>query len=186
MTESQAIHLIEQFATQCPLAIWILDSRGVAVFANGKLHDMLGILESPSGAIGINLFEDPIIEELGLHEHVKKLLQGDAVNATVEIKNPSKANTEIESSKSESLNLRLIGYPLFSSTQKIEHFVIFLEDITQTHDQREELRDETEDIKLFLKSKESRLETLITLKEEAMALEKEIKDLGGKLDPENP
>lgn len=186
MTESQAIHLIEQFATQCPFAIWILDSRGVAVFANGKLHDMLGILKSPSGALGINLFKDPIANELNLRKHISALQGGAMVNATVEVEHPGAIETELKTKIPDKLRIRVIAYPLFSSTQKIEHFVIFMEDTTRTHAQREELRDETEDIQIFLKSKESRQETLENLKKEAEELEAKILELGGKIDVESP
>ena len=43
MTEGQAVHLIEQFAAQAPFAIWITDARGVAIFANRRLHDLFQI-----------------------------------------------------------------------------------------------------------------------------------------------
>jgi len=186
MTESQAVHLIEQFATQCPFAIWILDSRGVAVFANGKLHELLGTLKNPPTALGINLFTDPVIEELNLRKHFDRLRAGETVNATVDARNPNTESAGSRSANPKNLDLRLIAYPLFSSAQKIEHFVVFIEDITQTYAQRDELRDETEDIKLFLKSKESRMETLETLKKEAEELEEEIRELGGEADAESP
>ena len=175
MTESQAIHLIEQFASQSPFAIWILDSRGVAIFANSKLHQMLGIKEKPSGAIGMNLFQAEGIISIGLGEVREKLKKGESINTTVEIPNLKEIATTFETTRTELLHLRIIGYALRSSAQKIEHYVIFLEDITETNLLKEELADGTKSVKSFLRSKKSRSEKLDELKKELSELESELK-----------
>ncbi len=73
MTETLALHLIEQFAAQSPFAIWITDSRGISIFANKKLNDLLGAARHPSGVLGINLFEEPGIASLGLEASAARL-----------------------------------------------------------------------------------------------------------------
>lgn len=179
MTATQAAHLIEQFAAQCPLAIWILDSRGVAVFANKKLHELFGVAESPSGAVGMNVLKLPGIEKLGLGKYRDKLLEGESVATTTEIEDPSAiGGEEFRIGRKEPLVLRSIAYALKSSTQTIEHFVVFLEDATQTRSHHAALKEQTHDIQTFLRSKEARGEKLEKLKMEADDIRRQIKELG--------
>lgn len=180
MTASQASHLIEQFASQCPLAIWILDSRGIAIFANEKLYEILEIKDSPSGAVGMNILQLPSIEKMNLTENRDKLLKGEAVTTTIHLENPNELEENLKIGRKKPLSLRLVSYVLKSSNQSIEHFVIFLEDITETRANHETLQEQAHDIQTFLHSKESRKERLENLKLETKNLKKKIKALGAE------
>lgn len=178
MTASQATHLIEQFAAQCPLAIWILDSRGVSIFANAKLHEVLEIESSPSEAVGIRVLDLECIKKLNLEKYKKRLMNGESVSTTVRIENLSEMAGDIQSTRTKPLVLRIIAYTLKSSTQAIEHFVIFLEDGTETHLHHENLREQTRDIKTFMRAKKTRKERLGSLKEQVKDIRKRIEKLG--------
>jgi len=178
MTSSQATRLIEQFSSQCPLAIWILDSRGVAVFANDKLHEIFKIPRSPSGAVGIHVLEMSSIRKLHLEKQIDRLMDGESISTTVHIEHPNESEDGIKIKRTEPLTLRIVAYVLKSSTQAIEHFVVFLEDVTSTRAQHESLREQTQDIKTFLLSKKARHERLEELKTRAEELRERIRKLG--------
>ena len=182
MTSAQAIHLIEQFASQSPFAIWITDSRGVAIFANAKLHEVFEIEQRPSGAIGMNIFEDPAIAQLGLEEIVTRIHAGEVVNVVIEIPKPSELRSSVAANRKSPLILRVSAFPLRSSSQKIEHYVFALQDVTETYAQREDLRKQIRDIEVVRRSKETRVNKLEELKKEAVRLEEAIRALGA--DPE--
>jgi hypothetical protein len=88
MTFSKAVHLIEQFAAQAPFAVWITDSRGISIFANKKLHELFGIPEHPSGALGFDLFDDTGVKGLGLSDVAKRARAGEVIDMIVEIPRP--------------------------------------------------------------------------------------------------
>lgn len=180
MTESQAMHLIQQFADQCPFAIWILDSRGVAVFANDRLHQMLDIKTHPSGALGVNLFNDPSNEFLGLSGVRDRLKAGEAIETTISIDAAEDVPTEVEGGRKGAVALRVIAYPLYSTVQKIEHYVVFLDDVSGVLEQKKELEAQMEDIRLFLRSKDSRADKLRDWLAEEKRLEAEIRQKGAE------
>ena len=180
MTASQALHLIEQFSAQAPFAIWITDSRGVAIFANRKLHDILGLQQKPSGAVGMNLFNDPSIEALGLGPIRDRLRQGDVIDETIDIPEFGKTPTHMATTREGRAMLRVIAYPLFSSSNKIEHYVMILTDITAAAIRADKLRSEIRDIEVFNASRKTRQAKEAQLETEAARLEAELKALGGK------
>jgi PAS domain-containing protein len=179
MTSAQAVHLIEQFAAQSPFAIWITDSRGVAIFANTKLHELFEIAQRPSGAVGMNLFEDPSIGQLDLQDISERVRNGEVVNTILEIADPKGLQTAVSAGRTSAITLRISAFPLRSSSQKIEHFVLMMQDVTAMYAQREDLRKQIRDIELFRKSKETRLSRLDELQKEVSGLESEIRALGG-------
>ena len=180
MTTTQAVHLIEQFAAQAPFAVWVTDSRGISIFANKKLHELFGIPEHPSGALGFNLFEDPSVKALDLSALAEKARQGEVVDTIVEIPDPSDVETRIEAARKEAVTIRTTCYPLKSSAQKIEHYVIMISDITETSRNRQELKTQLHDLAIYNKSRETRLARLHELEAEVTRLEQEIRDRGGE------
>jgi hypothetical protein len=178
MTQSQTLHLIEQFAAQAPFALWITDARGVAIFANKKLHEMLEIKNRPSGAIGMNLFDGAASDFLGLSSHQMAARQGDVLDTVVDVPNLKTAVGPIESELERPISLRVVVYPLFSTSQKIEHFVILLDDVTKTYRQRAKLEKRIHDIDVFKKSKSGRLDKQEELEKKISLLESEIRGLG--------
>lgn len=180
MTTTQAVHLIEQFAAQAPFAVWITDSRGISIFANKRLHEVFGVPEHPSGALGFNLFDDPGVKALGLTALAEKARSGEVIDAIVDIPRPSDVETRVEARRTEALTIRANCYPLRSSSQKIEHYVILISDITETSRHREELKAQLHDLAIYNKSRETRLARLHELEEEVGRLEQEIRDRGAE------
>ncbi|HJV33124.1 MAG TPA: PAS domain-containing protein [Patescibacteria group bacterium] len=183
MTATQAVHLIEQFAAQAPFAVWITDSRGITIFANRKLHELFGIPEHPSGALGFNLFEDPAVGALGLGGLMEKARAGEVVDAIVDIPRPATLDTRVKLTRDEPLVVRVNIYPLRSSAQKIEHYVFLHTDITEMTRQREELKGRLRDLSIYNASREARLSRVHELEAEIEALEKEILARGAKPAP---
>jgi hypothetical protein len=178
MTFSKAVHLIEQFAAQAPFAVWITDSRGISIFANKKLHELFGIPEHPSGAHGFDLFDDTGVKGLGLSDVAKRARAGEVIDMIVEIPRPGELQTHIESARTAPLIIRAVCYPLRSSSQKIEHYVILITDVTETSRHRQELKTQLHDLSIYNKSREARLERLNELEGDVARLEKEIRDRG--------
>ena len=175
MTVTQAVHLIEQFAAQAPFAVWITDSRGISLFANRKLHEILAIPEHPSGALGFNLFEDASIEALGLAETARKMRAGDVIDLVVNLPRPDTLKTSVVARRTAPLTIRVNGYALRSSAQKIEHYVILISDVTETAKHREELKTQLRDLAIYNKSREARLMRLRELETDIARLEEEIR-----------
>lgn len=180
MTETLAMHLIEQFAAQAPFAIWITDSRGIAIFANKKLHDLLKAPSHPSGALGVNVFEEPAVAALGLTDAAERLRRGEVIDLVVDIPEPQKFETAITGGRKEPLTLRITAYTLRSSTQKIEHYVIILDDVTENHAVQRKLREQMRNIAIYTNSKTARIDKLRELEQEIADLEKRIRDLGAE------
>jgi PAS domain-containing protein len=178
MTERQALHLIEQFAAQAPFAVWITDSRGVAIFANKRIHELFDIPLHPSGAVGMNLFEEPGIAQLGLQKTAERARSGEVVDVVIEIPDPKSVRTTLPAERKAPLTIKVTCYALRSSTQKIEHYVIFIDDVTETYAQREKLRRQLQDIAVLVKSKAARLDKVRELETENARLEEEIRKLG--------
>lgn len=178
MTTGQAVHLIEQFAAQSPFAIWITDSSGVAIFANSKLHEIFQIQQRPSGAVGMNLFDDEAVAQLGFDDVSARIRSGEVVSAVIEIPKPGELHTAVAIARKEPLIIRLNAFPLRSSSQKTEYFVLVLQDVTETYAQREDLRKQIRDIELFRKSKETRLTKMEELQREVARLEADIRSAG--------
>lgn len=178
MTASQIAHLIEQFAEQCPLAIWILDSRGIAIFANSRLHEMLDIKRRPSGALGMNILSLPMVERMGLTDERDRLMKGEHVSVVVRSDDPQEDFEGVEVGRKKPVTLRAVAYALKSSSQSMENFVIFLEDITDTDSRNEEIEERTHDIRTFLRSQLSRKDRLDELSKEVETLRKRIEELG--------
>ena len=180
MTTTQAVHLIEQFAAQAPFAVWSTDSRGITIFANKKLHELFGIPEHPSGALGFNLFEDPAIDALGLADLMEKARAGEVIDAIVDIPHPSTLVSNVKLTREAPLVVRVNIYPLRSSAQKIEHYVLLHTDVTEMTRHRDELKAQLRDLAIYNASRETRLARLHELEEEVKDLEKEIIDRGAK------
>ena len=180
MTATQAVHLIEQFAAQAPFAVFITDSRGVSIFANRKLHELFSIPEHPSGALGFNLFEDPAVETLGIAKLMAKARSGDVVDTIVAIPHPDALGTHLEIKRREALVVRANIYPLRSSAQKIEHYVLLLSDITEASHHREELKTRLHDLAVYNTSRGSRVARVDELQQEIEQLEKEIRARGAE------
>jgi PAS domain-containing protein len=178
MTITQAVHLIEQFAAQAPFAVCITDSRGVTIFANQKLHDLFAIHEHPSGALGFNLFEDPMVAKLGLEAFAAKARSGEVVDSILDVPRP--AGKPAPEDGGLTLTIRVTCYALRSSSQAIEHYVILVSDITETSRHREELKSHLHDLAIYNKSRETRLARLHELDAEVARLEKEIRDRGAE------
>ncbi len=179
MTQGRALHLIEQFAAQAPFAVWITDSRGIAIFANRKLHQMFGFKDKPSAALGVNLFDDPGALKLGLAKVCERAKNGEMVDAIIDAPDPKAVIGAEGATRTTALRLRATCYPLLSTSQKIEHYVFILNDVTETYERRETLRRKLRDMEIFRKSRESRLAKLKELEEEIARVEAEIKKLGG-------
>ncbi len=180
MTKNQALHLIEQFSIQAPFAVWIADSRGIAVFANKRLHAIFNIPEKPSGAIGMNLFDDPGIKALnlaGLSEAVKK---GEVIDEIIEIVRPEAIPTNVAAERRDPFTIRVVAYPLKSSAQKIENYVFLISDLTAAYSRRENIRRQMKDIEVFKSTRESRIEMTQKLEQEIRDLEKALRDLGAE------
>ena len=180
MTTTQAVHLIEQFAAQAPFAVWITDSRGITIFANRKLHELFAIPEHPSGALGFNLFEDPAIASLGIAGLSERARAGEVIDAVIEIPRPEALGTPVSGGRKDALTLRSNCYPLRSSDQKIEHYVILLSDVTETTRHREDLKRQLRDLAIYNKSREARLARLHELEEEVATLEQAIRERGAQ------
>jgi PAS domain-containing protein len=179
MTQSRALHLIEQFAAQAPFAVWITDSRGVAIFANRKLHQIFGFKDKPSAALGVNLFDEPGSMKLGLAKVCERAKNGEMVDTIIDVPDPKDMVGAGGATRTSALRLRTTCYPLLSATQKIEHYVFILNDVTETYERRETLRRKLKDMEIFRKSRESRLAKMKELEEEIVRVEAEIKKLGG-------
>lgn len=179
MTTNLALHLIEQFAAQAPFAIWITDSRGVAIFANKRLHELLQIPDEQAGALGFNLFDDPGVEQLGIQKAAERMRAGEIVDMVVEVPEPMNVRTNISVHRKEPLVLRITAYALRNSAQKIEHHVIILDDATASHAQREQLRRHMRDLSIYSKSKDSRQARYDEILKRNVELEEEIRKLGG-------
>lgn len=180
MTSNLAIRLIEQFAAQAPFGLWITDSRGVVIFANKKIHEMLEIPDHPSKALGVNLFEEPSLEQLHLSEAGRRAKNGEMVDVLVELEAPFKLPSRIPMSRVEPLTVKVNCYSLRSSAQKIEHYVIAMSDVSERYRQREKLRQHLHDLTIFNKSREARLARLAELQAEAEALEAELRGRGAE------
>lgn len=180
MTVTQAVHLIEQFAAQAPFAVWITDSRGVSIFANRKLHELFSIPEHPSGALGFNLFEDPSVEALGLGQTSRKMREGETIDVVVDIRRPETLTTDVEARRKDPLTIRVTGYALRSSAQKIEHHVILISDVTESSKHRAELKTQSRDLAIYNKSREARLSRLQELEADVARLEREIRERGAE------
>jgi len=180
MTTTQAIHLIEQFAAQAPFAVWITDSRGITIFANKRLHEMLEIPDHPSGALGIDLFDDPGFASLGIGDLGAKARAGESIEAVLDIPEPDAIKTDVPVGRKDPITLRLVGYALRSSTQQVEHYVIMLTDVTESTRNRQQLKLRLHDLSIYNKSRITRLERLKELEEDVERLEKEVIALGGK------
>lgn len=180
MTSSLAIRLIEQFAAQAPFGLWITDSRGVVIFANKKLHEMLEIPDHPSKALGVNLFEEPSLEQLHLGEAGRRAKNGEMIDVLVELKALDKLPSQIPMGRTEPLTVKINCYSLRSSAQKIEHYVIAMSDVSETYHQREKLRQHLRDLTIFNKSREARLARLSELQAEVTGLEAEIRGRGAE------
>ena len=178
MTSNLAIHLIEQFAAQAPFGLWVTDSRGVVIFANKKLHEMLEIPDHPSKALGVSLFDDHALEELRLSDAARRAKSGEVVDVVTAIEAPDRLGSQIPIGRKEPLTVKINCYPLRSSTQRIEHYVIVMSDVSETYSQREKLRQHLRDLTIFNKSRDARLSRLSELQEEARALEAEIRSRG--------
>ena len=178
MTAEFALHLIEQFAAQAPLAIWITDSRGVTIFANKKLHELLSIPDHPSGALGLKIFDDPAMKALQLEDAAKRARTGEVVEVIVQIPAPDRLESRVPIGRTAPVTLKALCFPLRSSAQQIEHFVFFLKDVTEAHAQREKLRQHLRDLTIFNKSKGVRQDKLDELRREEASLQAEIKKLG--------
>ncbi|GEM_PF-2606673 len=180
MTVTQAIHLIEQFAAQAPFAVWIMDSRGISIFANRKLHEIFAIPEHPSGALGFNLFDDPAVEALGISELSRKARAGEPIDAVIEIPHPEELKTSVVAGRTTPLTIRVTCYPLRSSAQKIEHYVMMISDVTETSHNREALKAQLRDLAIYNKSRESRLARLKELQEDVARIERQLRELGAE------
>ncbi len=179
MTIDIAIRLIEQFAAQAPFGIWITDSRGISIFANKKVYEMLKIPDHPSKALGLNLFEGGIVEELHLKEVAERAKNGEAVDVTLKIPPTNGVQSLISAGREEPLTTKISCYPLRSSAQKIEHYVIVMRDISEAHDHREQLRQHLRDLEIYNSSRDARLMRMSELRQEAARLEAGIRSLGG-------
>lgn len=180
MTTTQAVHLIEQFAAQAPFAVWITDSRGVSIFANRKLHELLKIPEHPSGALGFNLFDDPSLESLGIGDIAFKARAGENIDTIIDIPHPEDIQTQIPSGVKDPITIRITCYALRSSAQKIEHYVVLINDVTETSRRREELKTQLRDLAIYNTSREARLARMHELEADIEGLEKEIKRRGAE------
>lgn len=180
MTATQAVHLIEQFAAQAPFAVWITDSRGISIFANRKLHEIFAIPEHPSGALGFNLFEDPAIASLGISELARKARSGEVVEAVIDIPRPENVGTPVDGDRKDPLTIRSICYPLRSSAQAVEHYVILITDVTEAVRNREELKSRMRDLAIYDKSRDARLARLEALEADVARLEKDIRARGAE------
>ncbi|HTK59863.1 MAG TPA: hypothetical protein VL283_01525 [Candidatus Baltobacteraceae bacterium] len=178
MTATQAVHLIEQFAAQAPFAVCITDSRGVSIFANRKLHELFAIPEHPSGALGFNLFEDPLVARLKLESVAAKARSGEVIDTILDVPRP--AGKPASDEGGDILTVRVTSYALRSSAQAIEHYVILVSDITETSRHREELKAQLRDLAIYNTSREARLVRLRELNEEVARLEKEIRGRGAE------
>lgn len=177
MTASQALHLIEQFASQAPFAIWIADSHGTAVFANQKVHELFRIAQKPSGALGINLFDTPEIESLGLQVVRDRAKSGELVDEVMEL--PVGPSNGPDISGRETIFVRVVAYPLLSSAQSIEHYVLIISDVTHSQERRRKLTSQVHEIEVYNKTRKTRQQKEEDLIEEARSLEEEIRSLGG-------
>lgn len=180
MTITQAIHLIEQFAAQAPFAVWITDSRGITIFANRKLHELFAIPEHPSGALGFNLFEDPMVKALNLTDLATRARAGEVVDTVIDIPRSEQLSKHFGDAVTRPLTLRATCYALRSSAQKIEHHVILLSDITEGSRHREELKTQLHDLAIYDKSRGARLARIRELEEEIGRLEGEIQAHGAE------
>jgi len=180
MTPEQTTHLIEQFASQCPLAVWILDSRGVAIFANAKLHELFQVKSVPSGAVGMNVMGLFDVQEDGSHHEDRRaaLKRGEVVSYSVLIPHPSELDLGVDIAREEHLHLRIVAYALSSTPETPEYYVIFLEDTTSAHTHHQALQSLTDDMQNFLRSKESRKSRLDEIRAEADTLRERIKKAG--------
>lgn len=180
MTAAQTVHLIEQFAAQAPFAVWITDSRGVSIFANRKLHELFGIPEHPSGALGFNLFDDPSIGALGLNDIARRARAGEVIDTTVDVPRPEEALSRMPGGRKGPLNLHINCYALRSSAQTIEHYTIVIEDVTEAYRQRAELRNRLHDLAIYSRSKDARKARYRELAADIERLEKEIRARGAE------
>jgi len=174
MTATQALHLIEQFASQSPFSILVTDMRGVVIYANRKHHETFEIQERPSGILGVNVFDDSAIAALRLEKLRDRAKSGELLDEIVEI--PDAA--VMRGSRKGLLVLRAVVYPLRSPAQKIEHFVIILNDITSSHQKRMKLRAQIRDVEIYRSSEGTRMRKHEELEKEIAKLEKEIRALG--------
>lgn len=182
MTASQAAHLIEQFAAQCPFAIWVLDSRGVAIFMNDKFRDMVDVRDRSTGTVGVNVLKSPAAERAGLLAERDGLMGGKSISLTHRIENPSEVDPSFGWLRTDPLIVRVVAYALMSSRQTVEHYVIFAEDVTESREQHEHLESQSHEIMTFLRSHESRKARLDELKAEVASLRERIRSHGQ--DPE--
>ena len=180
MTVTQAVHLIEQFASQAPFAVWVTDSRGISIFANRKLHEVFDVPEHPSGALGFSLFDDPSIAALGIADLARKARNGDVVDAVIDIPSPGSVETRVEARRKDPLTIRINCYALRSSAQTIEHYVILISDVTETNKHREELKTQLHDLAIYNTSRGSRLARVDELHAEIDRLERAIRGLGAE------
>ncbi len=78
------------------------------------------------------------------------------------------------------VTLRIIAYALKSSTQKIEHYVIIIDDMTENYAVKRKLREQMHNIAVYTGSKSARAAKLVEIEKEIADLEKQIRDLGAE------
>jgi hypothetical protein len=173
---NQTFHLIEQFSEQAPFAVWILDAHGLAVFANPKLQETLHSIHFMPEPLGLNLFHGPTAGELGLDDVCQRLLNGETIEETVESGGPQATNVD----QVGFFSLHVVAYPLLAADDRVENYVIVINDVTPSRIAQEKLRRKMQDVKILQDAKSSRESRATELLAEINRLEKEIRTYGGK------
>ncbi len=178
MSADLSLGLIEQFAAQAPFGIWVLDGRGVSIFANRRLYRMFEMPERTAGALGINLFEESLLEAPGLQDAARRIKAGEIVDVVLRIQEPRLLKSRLPIRRVAPLALKINAYALRSEAGAIEHYVMVMEDITEAYEQREQVRRHIHDLTIFNGSRKTRVSRLTELQAEETRLVREIRARG--------
>jgi len=113
----------QEIVEELPIGVVRLDQKGIVVYMNPQLNEMLGVKEgSKSKAIGWKVTEIPNIVQTGAVKTLKKLLSGRPFKNLV---------TPYISLEGKKIILSAHGVPLFDKSGKINGALLFVEDISE-------------------------------------------------------
>ena len=107
-----------------PYPIQIFSKDGTARMINKAVLDMIGVKSVESHVGKYNVFEDPIVQNLGVVDKIRRVLQGEVVYLT-DFTAPYKdliRYFDVEERDVQIISSDIINFPLVDSDGKIEYF----------------------------------------------------------------
>lgn len=123
-----------QLVEESPYSIGIGDADGYTAMVNKTFVQLFGSVPPKE----YNIFNDPILQRLGIQDKVTSVLDGERISIPELYYNHHEINPEFPDNP---IWMHLEGFPLYDNTGEVEYIVLIQENITERKKQEIQIRE---------------------------------------------